>query len=115
MVKKRPLGIPTATDRVMKSVVSWLERKLFLKVNASKTRITRPTKSKFLGFTFWKSKEGWKAAAKSLSYTFRKLNQVIRGWINYFKIGSMKAFLKEFGEWMRHKVRVIIIKQWKKS
>ena len=127
-----------AADRVMKSVVSWLERKLFLKVNASKTRVTRPTKSKFLGFTFWKSKEGWKArphkdskqklkrnireilcrrkaAAKSLAHTFRKLNQVIRGWINYFKIGSMKAFLREFGEWMRHKVRVVIIKQWKKS
>jgi group II intron reverse transcriptase/maturase len=126
-----------AADRVMKSVVSWLERKLFLKVNATKTRITRPTKSKFLGFTFWKNKEGWKpkphdeskknlkrkvnkilcrrrAAALPLAVTFRKLNQVIRGWINYFRIGSMKLFIKEFGAWMRHKVRVIILKQWKK-
>ena len=50
-----------AADRVIKSVVSWLERKLFLKVNARKTRITRPRNSKFLGFTFWKSKDGWKA------------------------------------------------------
>ena len=41
--------------------------------------------------------------------------QVIRGWINYFKIGSMKLFIKEFGAWMRHKVRVIILKQWKKA
>ena len=126
-----------AADRVIKSVVNWLERKLFLKVNATKTRITRPTKSKFLGFTFWKSKEGWKprphdeskknlkrkinkilcrrrAAALPLAVTFRKLNQVIRGWINYFRIGSMKLFIKEFGAWMRHKVRVIILKQWKK-
>ncbi len=36
-----------AADRVIKSVVSWLERKLFLKVNATKTRITRPIKASF--------------------------------------------------------------------
>ena len=41
------------------------------------------------------------------------MNQVVKGWINYFKIGSMKGRLKEFGEWLRHKVRVIILKQWK--
>lgn len=127
-----------AADRVMKSVVSWLERKLFLKVNATKTKVVSPKQNKFLGFGFWKGKDGWtprphndskeklkrnvskilcrrRAAAKPLAYTFMKLNQVIRGWINYFKIGSMKLFLKEFGGWLRHKVRVIILKQWKKA
>ena len=49
-----------AADRVMKSVTSWLERKLRLKVSATKTKVVRPTKSNFLGFTFWKSKDGWK-------------------------------------------------------
>ena len=43
-----------AADRVMKSVTSWLERKLRLKVSATKTKVVRPTKSVFLGFTFWK-------------------------------------------------------------
>jgi group II intron reverse transcriptase/maturase len=127
-----------AADRIIKSVVSWLERKLFLKVNATKTRITRPTNSKFLGFTFYKNSDEWKArphsdskkklkrnvseilcrrraTAQPLAVTFTKLYQVIRGWINYFKIGSMKLFLREFGAWMRHKVRVIILKQWKKA
>jgi len=127
-----------AADRVMTSVTSWLERKLRLKVSASKTKVVRPNDSAFLGFTFWKSKEGWKprplearkdklrkkiqeilcrrqAAAQTLSYTFTKLNQVLRGWINYFRIGSMKTWLKEeLGPWLRHKVRVVIIKQWKK-
>ena len=41
-------------------------------------------------------------------------NQLIIGWINYFKIGNMKQFMEEYGSWLRHKVRVIIIKQWKK-
>ena len=126
-----------AAERVMKSVTSWLERKLFLKVSATKTKIVRPTNSNFLGFTFWKSADGWKckpgtdrkiklydkvkkvlkrkhAVSTPLAITFTKLNQIIRGWINYFRIGSMKGFIESFGQWLRHKVRVIIIKQWKK-
>lgn len=126
-----------AADRVMKSVTSWLARKLRLKVSATKTKIVRPTGSTFLGFTFWKSAKGWecrpandrkkrlyaktreilcrrKAAARPLAVTFIKLNQTIRGWINYFRIGSMRGFLKAYGPWMRHKVRVVILKQWKK-
>lgn len=127
-----------AADRVMASVSSWLERKLRLKVSATKTKVVRPSGSSFLGFTFWKSQDGWKprplearkarlcekvkgilcrrkAAAVSLGVTFTRLNQVLRGWINYFRIGSMKAWLKdEFGPWLRHKVRVVILKQWKR-
>ena len=45
-----------AASRVMKSITSWLERKLFLKVSATKTKIVRPMKSNFLGFTFGRIK-----------------------------------------------------------
>ena len=125
-----------SADRVMKSATSWLERNLFLKVNATKTKVVRPTKSNFLGFTFFKTGEKWqckpgddrkkklyeklklvlcrrKAVAMTLSLIFTKVNQIVRGWINYFRIGSIKVFLFKFGQWMRHKIRVIIIKQWK--
>ena len=128
-----------AADRVMASITSWLERKLRLKISATKTKVVKPPESTFLGFTFWKSKDGWKprpadsrkdklcrrikeilcrkrAAAKPLGAVFTELNQVLRGWINYFRIGSMKKWLKTvFAPWMRHKVRVVILKQWKKS
>ena len=126
-----------AANRVMKSVTSWLERKLRLKVSATKTKVVRPTRSNFLGFTFWKNKDGWKcrpaedrkkrlydktrailcrrkAAARSIKSTFMQLNWLIRGWINYYRIGSMKGFLDRYGQWLRHKVRVVILKQWKK-
>ena len=43
-----------------------------------------------------------------------EVNEIVRGWINYFRIGMMKQFLEEFGEWLRHKIRVIAIKQWKR-
>ena len=125
-----------AANRVMKSVTSWLERKLKLKVSATKTKVVRPTKSNFLGFTFWKSHEGWKckpandrkkrlydktrailcrrkAVSRQMKSTFEQLNWLIRGWINYYRIGSMKKFLDEYGQWLRHKVRVVILKQWK--
>ena len=46
-----------AADRVMRSVTSWIERKLYLRVSAEKTKVVRPTKSQFLGFTFWKQKD----------------------------------------------------------
>ena len=125
-----------SANRVMKSISSWLERKLFLKVNTTKTKVVRPTKSSFLGFTFWKSGDSWqakpgddrktklydkirellcrrKAVAQPLSLVFTKINQVVRGWVNYFRIGDMKYFLIKFSQWLRHKVWVVIIKQWK--
>lgn len=127
-----------SANRVMKSISSWLERKLFLKVNTTKTKVVRPTKSSFLGFTFWKSGDSWqakpgddrktklydkirellcrrKAVAQPLSLVFTKINQVVRCWVNYFRIGDMKYFLIKFSQWLRHKVRVVIIKQWKLS
>ena len=43
-----------------------------------------------------------------------QLNWLIQGWVNYYRIGNMKGFLDEYGQWLRHKVRVVILKQWKK-
>ena len=44
----------------------------------------------------------------------KRVNEIVRGWINYFRIGMMKQFMEEFGQWPRHKIRVIVMKQWKK-
>ena len=123
-----------AATRVMYSVTDWIERKLGLKVNAEKTHTTRPTKLKYLGFGFWKSKEGWKArphedsVAKfkrklkqlskrswSIDLTSRinKINAVTRGWINYFALGDMKTAMRSIDEHLRIQMIVVIWKQWK--
>lgn len=123
-----------AATRVMHSITSWIERKLGLKVNATKTKITPPSKLKYLGFGFWKDKTEWKARphedslnkfkrklkalckrnwSVDLTYRIKKINEVTRGWINYFKIGSMKQKLKSIDEHLRTMIRVIIWKQWK--
>ena len=46
-----------SAKRVKESISSWLERKLFLRVNIEKTKIVRPKDSEFLGFGFWKKGE----------------------------------------------------------
>ena len=126
-----------AANRVMNSITKWLEKKLFLKVNATKTKVVKPTRSKYLGFTFIKHGGEWKvrptnekkkalkdklceylkrnkAVARPLTVTIKRVNEILRGWINYFRIGIMKNFMTELGEWLRHKIRVIVIKQWKR-
>ena len=123
-----------AATRVMYSVTSWIERKLGLRVNVTKTKITPPSKLKYLGFGFWKDKSEWKARPHQdslakfkrklkklckrswsidLTYRIKKINEVTRGWVNYFRIGSMKAKLQRIDEHLRTMLRVIIWKQWK--
>ena len=125
-----------AANRVMASISSWIERKLFLRVNATKSKVSRPMRSKYLGFTFLKYGGEWKvkptsekkarlyqtmreylkrgrAVARPIGVTIKRVNQIAMGWINYFRIGMMKQFMEKFGQWLRHKIRVIIMKQWK--
>lgn len=126
----------SSAKRVMYSITDWIERKLGLKVNATKTKITRPGRLKYLGFGFYKDSKAkeWKCrphedSIKKFKRTLKKLtirkqsinfrvriqriNQVIRGWINYFAIGSMKTAMKDIDAHLRTRLRVIIWKQWK--
>ena len=125
-----------SAKRVMYSITDWIERKLGLKVNAEKTHITRPSKLKYLGFGFYKDSKTkeWKCRPhkdsvqkfkrrlkaltnRSQSMTFavriQQLNWVIRGWINYFALSSMKTVMNDIDAHLRTRLRVIIWKQWK--
>ena len=125
-----------SAKRVMHSITGWIERKLGLKVNATKTKITRPQKIKYLGFGFYKDVKAkeWRChphkesveefirklknltiRKQSMKFEVRveKLNQVMRGWINYFALGTMKTVLTDIDAHLRTRLRVIIWKQWK--
>ena len=129
------VGSSAAANRVMHTITAWIERKLGLKVNMTKTKVTRPSNLKYLGFGFWKDKNEWKSRphqesvqrfvrklkaltkrnwSVSMDYRIEKLNQVIRGWINYYRIGSMKQNLTRIDEHLRTRMRIVIWKQWKK-
>ena len=69
-----------------------------------------------------KSVEKFKARMKQLtcrswgvsnSYKVQKLNELIRGWINYFKIGSMKGLCRKLDGNIRYRLRMCIWKHWK--
>ena len=125
-----------SAKRVIHTITNFIENKLKLKVNASKTHITRPSNLKYLGFTFykdtkdnlWKSKphkESFKRLflklkglvkrswSVDLTYRIKKINEVLRGWINYYRKSSMKTKLEKLGRWLRNAIRVVIWKQWK--
>lgn len=124
-----------AANRVMHSITGFIERKLGLKVNATKTKIVPPKDLKYLGFGFWKDNDGtWKSRphkdskmkfrrkvkllckrswSVEIGYRISKLNEVTRGWINYYRIGSMKDFLINISNHLRTMLRIIIWKQWK--
>ena len=123
-----------AANRVMTSITNYIERKLGLKVNITKTKVCKPNELKYLGFGFYKttryevipheeSKKKFKRKLKgltkrsesiSLDKRFEQLNWLILGWVNYFKISKMKKFLTKVDEWLRTRIRMIIWKQWKK-
>ena len=129
-----------AAERLLRSISAWIEKHLLLKGNAQKSKVVRPTKSKYLGFTFIKvsKEEGWvpaphkdskkkfeenikKATTRRFANSMKlgpfilKVNQKVAGWINYYAICPyLKSYLQKFGEHMRHRVRVWIVKHWKK-
>lgn len=130
------VGSSASANRVMHTITKWIEQKLGLKVNATKTHVCRPSKLKYLGFGFYKSQQTKQWTARphetsvekfqrrlkklckrswSISLTDRiaMLNSVTRGWINYFSIGAMKGKMEKIDEHLRTMLRKVIWKQWK--
>ena len=125
-----------AANRVLSSITKYIEKKLGLKVNAEKSKVTRPTKTKYLGFSFWTTKGGkWKPKPHIKSYQklkrklkkltdrswsisldnrIKQINYLIRGWVNYFRIANIRQVIIDIDKHLRTRIRVIIWKQWKK-
>ncbi|MFD1737691.1 group II intron reverse transcriptase/maturase [Bacillus salitolerans] len=127
-----------AAKRVMRSVTKFIEEKLGLIVNVEKSRVITPNEPdmKFLGFGFFKDKlaevykakphhksvEYFKYKLKQLTrknwsvgtkYQVERINQLVRGWINYFKVGYMKTLLRNIDSHTRFRLRMCIWKKWK--
>ncbi len=130
------VGSEMSAKRVMRNLSRFIEEKLGLKVNMTKSKVDKPQGLKYLGFGFYfdryshqyKAKPHIKSVMKfkkrmkeltcrswgvSNSYKIEKLNQLIRGWINYFKIGSMKELCRATDKRIRFRIRMCIWKHWK--
>ena len=124
-----------SAHRVKRSIVSFIETRLFLKVNLDKTKVGYIRGLKFLGYSFYvkngqchlslhrQSLLKMKAKLKELTsrsngmgYEQRKykLKQYIQGWINYYKLADMKKYLQQVDKWLRRRLRMCIWKCWKR-
>jgi len=121
--------------RVKEAITEYIEGKLKLKVNRDKSRVSHPGESTLLGFSFYPGEKGWeiRIAPKSLKRIrekmrektkrndpsgakekIKKMEAVIRGWVNYFAIARAKSKMQGLDEMIRTRLRMGTWKQWKK-
>lgn len=126
---------PRAAERVMESATKYLEGTLKLTVNREKSAIGSPMELKFLGFKLCKLKDGttwvcpheksiktFKSRIKEITKRHRgvkvetivkELRSYMRGWFGYFGIGPGISFFDGLDGWVRHRMRAILLIQWK--
>ena len=123
-----------AGERVMASITRFLAEQLKLKVNAAKSAAAEPWKRTFLGYSLtWhkspklriapesrkRQKDKIRAVLKgargrNLKTVIDELNPILRGWAAYFKLTETRRALEEMDGWIRHKLRCILWRQWKR-
>jgi RNA-directed DNA polymerase len=124
-----------AAERVFDSVVDFIERKLKLSINRSKSQITRNSRLYFLGFGFLPGKEARLKVPKEIQKRFRKkakllfrmgrgrnlqrfildtLNPFLRGWATYYRLCKVKTMVEELDGWIRRRLRLVLWRQWKR-
>ena len=123
-----------AGERVMASIIRYLEKILKLQINYDKSDVDRPWKRKFLGYTFLPGKRpklrispsSVKKLRQRLKKVFRRgrgrnidqtvfyLNRILRGWYHYFKLSEVKSVFELLDQWIRRRLRNIIWRQWKR-
>ena len=124
-----------AAKRTLEKILPFIEGKLFLKVNREKTKVAHVKAVKFLGYGFYiyrgegrlrihpKSVRKFKekiriitGRSNGMGIDERKsrLNSIVRGWMNYFKLADAKQLLQRLDEWIRRRIRMVTWKRWKK-
>mgnify|MGYP001445106067 FL=1 len=124
-----------AASRTLNHILPYIEGKLFLRVNREKTQVAHVSRVKYLGYGFYicKGEGRLRIHPKSLRKLKDKirevtgrsngmgiearriqLNQVVRGWMNYFKLADAKKLIQSLDEWIRSRIRMVTWKRWKK-
>jgi group II intron reverse transcriptase/maturase len=123
-----------AAQRVLASVGSFVEERLGLRVNHRKSAVAWAGKRTFLGFAFYKRKDGWKIAvareapqrakqrlrqltARTWSVSMERridaINRFTRGWTAYFRLGESELPFHDLDEWLRRMLRQVRWTEWK--
>ena len=126
--------------KVGNGIYLFLKNKLNLSINREKSGIRKPVQFEILGYNFVPtyekgakgkyqlvvSEKSWKTLKEKLKIITRKttpktfverikqLKEVCRGWLNYFRLGSISGKLKDLDRWLRNRLRYCIWHDWKK-
>ena len=123
-----------AGERVMESLTRFLEGRLRLTVNRTKSAVERPWKRKFLGYTVTThfsprlkpAPEALKRAkdrirqithrgrGRNIRKVIEEINLFTRGWVGYFRLATVKHAFDLLDQWIRRRLRKILWEQWKK-
>jgi group II intron reverse transcriptase/maturase len=125
-----------AGERVMQTLRR-LYAKLRLRVNETKSAVARPWDRKLLGYSFWVAKEGTikrriadqalgamrervrqitgRSRGRSLSSVIAELRSYLVGWKEYFRLTEMRSVFRDLDQWIRRRVRMVQLKQWKRG
>jgi group II intron reverse transcriptase/maturase len=128
-VKSRRAG-----ERVMETLRR-LYGKLRLRINEEKSAVGKPWDRKFLGYSFWaargakvKRRVAGKAletmkervremtarnGGRSLEQVVQRMRAYLLGWKEYFRLAETPRIFQGLDEWIRHRLRVLHLKQWK--
>ncbi|MGI5921756.1 MAG: group II intron maturase-specific domain-containing protein [Syntrophomonadaceae bacterium] len=130
-----PAQSKRAANRTLSHILPYIEEKLFLRVNREKTQVSHVSRVKYLGYSFYISKgEGRLRIHPNSVRKFKdkireitghsngmgievrkiRLNQVIHGWMNYFKLADARNLIQRLDEWIRSRIRMVTWKRWKK-
>ena len=119
----------------MESITRFITTKLKLKVNEQKSAVARPWERKFLGFSFTANREPKRRIAPKAVLRFKEkvrdvtrrtrgvstermaeeLAQYLRGWRGYFGKCQTPSVLVGLDQWLRHRLRSAIWKQWRRG
>ena len=129
-----------AARKVGNDIYLFLKDKLRLPINREKSGIRKPVNFTILGFGFVPtyvkgekgkyqmvvSEKGWKSLKLKLKAITRKttpcsfderisrINEVQRGWLEYYRMASIFGKLKDLDSWLRNRLRYCIWHHWKK-
>lgn len=124
-----------SAQRVLASITRYIEKDLKLKVNKGKSKVSRPSESTLLGFSFYNSKGKWeiriaketieRIREKSKTITKRnngsntrqkilKIQALVQGWVNYFSIAKAKSVMQDLDALVRTRLRMGLWKEWKR-
>ena len=124
-----------AGERVLASLERYLEGKLRLKVNRTKSAVDRPWNRSFLGYSMtwhkWPrlrvsrdavkrlrdkvNNEMRRGRGRSVGATIESLKPLLRGWHAYFRLAEVRNVFEQLDGWLRRKLRCILWRQWKRG